>query len=89
MISQPKRRVLKIVNRKCRMVLAVYPARYLDFARHRNGYSRNRGCNKPYNDHFRRLLWHRCNIFLVLISLFQTHAVAWFAQTGLNFVLSH
>lgn len=64
------------------------PARYLDFARRKNGYSRNRGYNKPCNDHFRRLLWHRCNIFLVLISLFQTHAVARSAQTGLNFMFS-
>ena len=32
MISQPKRRVLKIVNRKCRMVFAVYSARSAFFA---------------------------------------------------------
>ena len=32
MISQPKRRILKIINSKCRMVLAIYPARSAFFA---------------------------------------------------------
>ena len=32
MISQPKRRMLKIVNHKCRMVLAIHPARPAFFA---------------------------------------------------------
>ena len=52
------------------------PARYLDFARRKNEYSRNRDYSKPCNGYCRRLLWHRRNIFLVLISLFQTQAVA-------------
>ena len=32
MISQPKRRILKIINRKCRMVFVIYPARPTFFA---------------------------------------------------------